>query len=129
MASETDSLTTKEIIEAEEERCRVIAANDWAALDKILGDDFTYTHSVGFTEDKASWMASIADRPRVITRENLVVRPLGDVALLQGRLLMTVTPPDGEKLELDLDVLQVWTKRNGAWQLIANHGVKNTHNA
>jgi ketosteroid isomerase-like protein len=127
MTSETDSQTVKEVLAAEEERCRVITANDWAALDQILTDDYTYTHSSGYTEVKTDWMAGLAKEPRVMTRENLVVRPLGEVALVQGRMILDVTPPNGERYGRDLDVLQVWVKRDGAWKLIANHGVANTH--
>lgn len=125
VTDEDDGATANEVIEAELARCRVIAEEDWDALDRILADDYTYTHSGGTTETKAEWMAGIRDRPRTITRENLAVRVFGDVALLHGRLLMVVTPHDSPQLDVDLDVLQVWHKRDGAWRLVAHHGVKN----
>jgi ketosteroid isomerase-like protein len=125
MASDADSATEAAVIEAEEERCQVIADEDWDALDRILGADYTYTHSNGKLENKADWMAGIRNRPRKIVRENLVVRSFDDIALLSGRLLMTVTPHDAPQLEVDLDVLQVWQWRDGAWRLIAHHGVRN----
>ena len=50
---------TKEVLAAEERRCAAIAAQDWEALDAIVAEEFSYTHSVGKTEDKAAWIAGI----------------------------------------------------------------------
>src|ERR1700761_2092388 len=77
----TDDVTG-EVLAAEERRCAAIAAQDWAALDAILADEFTYTHSTGTTEDKSTWTAGIRERRRAGEHDRregrgAAVRPLG----------------------------------------------------
>jgi hypothetical protein len=117
---------TREVLAAEERRCAAIAAEDWAALDDIVGDDFRYTHSVGMTEDKASWIAGIKKRRRAVEHEGLSVRDYGDVALLSGSSVYRYAEPfrGDSHYGSTLDVLQVWVRRPAGWQIVAQHGVK-----
>jgi hypothetical protein len=121
----TDDVT-REVLAAEERRCAAIAAEDWVALDEIVADDFQYTHSVGRTEDKASWIAGIKTRRRAVEHEGLAVRSFGGVALLSGSSVYRYAEPfrgDSHYGSI-LDVLQVWVRRPGGWQIVAQHGVK-----
>jgi ketosteroid isomerase-like protein len=117
---------TQEVLAAEERRCAAIAAEDWDALREIVADDFRYTHSVGTTEDKESWIAGIRARRRAVEHERLSVRSFGDVALLSGTSVYRYA----ERFRGDshygalLDVLQVWVRRPAGWQIVAQHGVK-----
>ena len=117
---------TPEVLAAEERRCAAIAAEDWDALSEIVADDFRYTHSTGKTEDKTSWIAGIAARRRAVEHENLAVRSLGDVALLSGSSVYRYAEPfrGNSHYGAVLDVLQVWVRRPGGWQIVAQHGVK-----
>lgn len=117
---------TREVLAAEERRCAAIAAEDWDALDKIVADDFLYTHSVGTTEDKQSWIAGIKRRRRAVEHEGLSVRSFGDVALLSGSSVYRYAEPfRGDSFYgAILDVLQVWVRRSEGWQIVAQHGVK-----
>ena len=65
---------TCEVLAAEEQRCAAIAAGDWNALDKIVADDFLYTHSVGKTDDKEAWLVWLKTRRRTVNHERLSVR-------------------------------------------------------
>jgi ketosteroid isomerase-like protein len=117
---------TQEVLAAEERRCAAIAAEDWDALGRIVGDDFRYTHSAGTTEDKASWIAGIKRRRRAIEHEELSVRSFGDVALLSGSSVYRYAEPfqgDSHYGKV-LDVLQVWVRRPEGWQIVAQHGVQ-----
>ncbi|MBO0831383.1 MAG: nuclear transport factor 2 family protein [Actinobacteria bacterium] len=117
---------TDEVLAAEERRCSAIAAEDWSALDEVVADDFRYTHSNGMTEDKPTWIAGIKTRRRAIEHENLSVRSLGDVALLSGSSVNRYAEPfrgDSHYGSI-LDVLQVWVRRPGGWQIVAQHGTK-----
>ena len=127
MTNESDEAIAAEVLKAEEERCRAVEETDWDALAKVLGDDFVYTHSTGKNETKDEWMTGIRSRRRAIVRSNLKVRPFGDIALLSGTSVNRYAEPfDGDSFFGSvLDVLQVWVKRDGAWRLVANHGVKN----
>ena len=103
---------TREVLAAEERRCAAIAAEDWDALDEIVADDFVYTHSVGTSEDKQSWIAGIKTRRRAVEHEGLLVRSFGDVALLSGSSVYRYAEPfrgDSHYGEI-LDVLQVWVR-------------------
>jgi ketosteroid isomerase-like protein len=121
----TDDVT-RQVLAAEDRRCAAIAAEDWAALDEIVADDFLYTHSVGKTEGKESWIAGIKTRRRAIEHDGLSVRAFGDVALLSGSSVYRYAEPfrDDSHYGATLDVLQVWVRRPGGWQIVAQHGVK-----
>ena len=112
---------TREVLAAEERRCAAIAAQDWDALDEIVADDFQYTHSVGTTEDKASWIAGIKTRRRAVEHEGLSVRSFGDVALLSASSVYRYAEPfrGDSHYGATLDVLQVWVRRSGDWQIVA----------
>jgi hypothetical protein len=120
---------TREVLAAEEGRCAAIAAEDWAALGAIVADEFTYTHSTGTTEDKATWVAGISKRRRAVEHGPLSVRAYGDVALLSGSSVYRYAEPfrGDSHYGSSLDVLQVWVRRPaapGGWQIVAQHGVK-----
>jgi len=121
----TESVT-HEVLAAEERRCAAIAAADWDALDAIVADGFRYTHSVGKTEDKPSWIAGIKTRRRAVEHEGLTVRTFGDVALLSGTSVYRYAEPfQGDShYGAILDVLQVWVRGPEGWQIVAQHGVK-----
>jgi ketosteroid isomerase-like protein len=114
---------TREVLAAEERRCAAIAAEDWEALD---AEEFTYTHSVGKTEDKPAWIAGIKKRRRAVEHDRLTVRGYGDVALLSGSSVYRYAEPfrGDSRYGSTLDVLQVWVRRPGGWQIVAQHGVK-----
>jgi hypothetical protein len=120
-----DDVTT-EVLAAEERRCAAIAAQDWAALDAIVAEEFSYTHSVGKTEGKADWIAGIKKRRRAVEHDRLTVRGYGDVALLSGTSVYRYAEPfrGDSHYGSALDVLQVWVRRPGCWQIVAQHGVK-----
>ena len=117
---------TREVLAAEDRRCAAIAAEDWEALDEIVADDFLYTHSVGTTEGKESWIAGIKTRRRAVEHERLSVRSFGDVALLSGSSVYRYAEPfrGDSHYGAILDVLQVWVRRPEGWQIVAQHGVK-----
>jgi hypothetical protein len=121
----TDDVT-QEVLIAEAFRCSAIAAQDWEALDQVVPDDFLYTHSVGKTEGKTSWIARIKSRRRAVEHEGLSVRTFGDVALLSGSSVYRYAEPfhGDSHYGAILDVLQVWVRRPEGWQIVAQHGVK-----
>jgi hypothetical protein len=120
-----DEVTT-EVLAAEARRCAAIAAEDWAALGAIVADEYSYTHSTGKTEDKATWIAGIKQRRRAVEHGRLTVRGYGDVALLSGTSVYRYAEPfrGDSHYGSALDVLQVWVRRAAGWQIVAQHGVK-----
>jgi hypothetical protein len=128
MADEVAGVTdvTGEVLDAEERRCAAIAAEDWAALDAVVAPEFTYTHSTGKTEDKATWIAGISKRRRAVEHGRLAVRAYGDVALLSGSSVYRYAEPfrGDSHYGSTLDVLQVWVRGAAGWRIVAQHGVK-----
>jgi Domain of unknown function (DUF4440) len=126
VATASEQAAIGEVLQAEEARCRAIEQTDWAALDRILGDDFVYTHSTGKHETKDEWVAGVKKLDRAVVRDHLSVQLFGDVALLSGTSVYRYAQPFNGDSHFGslLDVLQVWVKRDGEWRLVANHGVK-----
>jgi allantoicase len=115
-----------QVLAAEKQRCAAIGAEDWAALEEVVAGDFRYTHSAGVTEDKQAWMAGLKGRRRSVEHEHLTVQVLGDVALLAGRSVNRYDEPfrGDSRYGFVLDVLQVWVRRAGRWQILTQHGTK-----
>lgn len=113
-----------EVLRAEEDRCAAIEGGDWAAVAGCLEDDFTFTHANGNSEDKATWLSHASEKKQQFQLQDVLVRPLGEVAVLSGKCLVTIHEARGEARQLDLDIVQVWTKRSGDWRLLIHHGVK-----
>jgi hypothetical protein len=114
------------VLAAEEARCRAIAEEDWDALSAIVGDDFDYTHSNATHQGKEAWIAGLRERRREVIRDDLAVRVLGDIALVSGGTVYRYAEPfiGDSHFGVHLDVLQVFARRDGRWQVIAHHGVK-----
>jgi hypothetical protein len=118
----TDDESAREVIAAEEARCRAIIESDRATLDLILGDDLTNTHSSGSSEDKAANLnRSATPGSNTYSRANLKVRVYGDTAVMTGDMdIHFPDAPDGTPGRLMPSVaLQVWVNRDGRWQLVA----------
>jgi hypothetical protein len=111
-----EAVAIAEVMAAEAERCRAIEESDQAALDLLLGEELINTHSSGSSEDKATHLNRLSTPGSdTYTRANLSVRIYGDVAVMRGDMdvLHSSAPPTL------VTALQLWTKRDGRWQLIA----------
>ena len=124
---QSEQALKEEVLQAEEERCRAMNAFDWDVVEKMLADDFTYTHAYAKTQDKAEWLADVAQKRQFCVRDNLDVRIYGNgsVALMTGGMTRTWISDDGTPGKLVLVTQQTWTKNGGKWQLVAHIGVKN----
>ena len=123
MASEA---TADGVLAAEAERGRAIAEQDWDALAALLLDEYEHIHSTGHVDTRDEWIEDIRSRDVQVWRDKLVVRLVGDVALLHGTEVKrkrgaAATDP---KVGYLLDVLQVWAWRDGRWRLAAAHATK-----
>jgi ketosteroid isomerase-like protein len=121
MTTSSDESIVAEVLAAEEARIAAVHAGDWERLGDFLGEDLTYTHMSGKIETKDENLAAMKAVPRSYKRSDLKVRTFGDLALMNGGFEATMAPlPDGTpERTLVGRVLQVWAKREGAWQMIA----------
>jgi ketosteroid isomerase-like protein len=112
----------REVLQADEERVRALLANDFEALERILGDDLTYVHSNGMLDTKESYIGSLrSGRSRYLTMDisDVSVRVLGDTALINARFNARVKVGDNE-VNPQPRVLIVYAKRDGRWQMLAS---------
>ena len=99
---------------------------DAAALNRLLSDDLTYTHTGGDTQTKREFIASLAKhelRYDSIEFENSTARVYGNTAVTVNRLRIKLTV-DNKNVNLHPCFLHVWVKQNGRWQLVAHQATK-----
>jgi ketosteroid isomerase-like protein len=91
---------------------------DHAALEQILADDFSYTHSKGDMANKSQEIAdTLASQWTSSKTDDMKVRVFGDVAIVTGRQTLEGTSKgyvSGPRRFTD-----VFVKRNGKWQAVA----------
>ena len=94
-------------------------AQDRAAIEANMADDFRQIDGDGDVEDKASFLEGILS-PRLVIHpyavEDFDVRLYGDVALLSGRTRMTGAY-DGKPWSSHYRYVDVYVRRNGRWQV------------
>jgi ketosteroid isomerase-like protein len=99
---------------------------DLSALDDILSDDLTYTHSSGETQSKTEFIASIRSKElqyHSIDFETADVRAYGNVAIVSSHVRVKVTA-NGHDVNVHAFFLHVWVKQRGRWQLVAHQATK-----
>jgi ketosteroid isomerase-like protein len=120
-AAPAASAAEKAVRAADAARIQATVSNDFQALEKLLGDDLTYTHSSGVLEGKAQVLGKLrsgATRYNTIVPSDVRVRVYGDTAVMTGRAAVNVTV-DGKTQDLLLQFTSVYVQRGGAWQFVA----------
>jgi hypothetical protein len=90
-----------------------------AALDRLLADDFVYTHASGKPEPKREFIATAvarADPPRRVLHD-LQVEPHDDIAVTRGTIEFIYTDA---RPNLYLGYVRVHRLRDGAWRAISH---------
>lgn len=106
---------------AEAARIEATVANDFDALERLLGDDLTYTHSNAQVDTKKQFidiLRSGRTRYRSIEPADVTVRVFGSVAILTGRAQVAVLSK-GQPNEFALRFTSAWVQRDGRWQFVA----------
>lgn len=109
-----------ELLSIERRRCDAICAGDLKLLNAMMSDTLTYVHIRGNIEDKAAYLKGLTDLRefKSVERDDLVIRVLGDVAVMTGIQRVVVRRRDtGEVRELKVFATQVWARTGGDWQM------------
>ena len=117
---------TAEVIRAEQSRVDALFANDVAALEKILADDLTYTHSTGALDTKVAYLASLRSsrlRYRSLEHTDPHVRFYGETAVM-NTVAKVVSVADGAEHRATLRVTLVYLWRASRWQMVAWHSTR-----
>ncbi|HEX7087180.1 MAG TPA: nuclear transport factor 2 family protein [Vicinamibacterales bacterium] len=104
---------------AEDRRIKALIDDDFAALEEVLADDLTYTHSNASVDTKASYIETLrkgTTKYAAIERDTPVVRLYGNTAILTGAATMTMR---GQADPVRLRYTLVYVKRDGRWQAVA----------
>lgn len=111
----------EDILAAETARVDALLRADYDALDRLLGEDLTYTHSTAVLDTKAMFLESLrSGRLRYLQfrHEDPKVRVLGDVGLI-NTVVHIVSVNRGQENRNHLRVTIVYAKRDGRWQMVA----------
>lgn len=115
------TITVAEALQAEDARYAAQMANDFAAMERLFGDDLVYIHSSTTEDTKASFIESMRSgtvRYRAMKRGEVTVRTYGCIAIISGRTSFQVTAR-GQDLALELLFHAVWAKRAAGIQFVS----------
>lgn len=115
-------VSSSELIEIEKEIAAAVVASDIEYLDKILVDDFRFTHSTGDIDTKASWMEKLSENNNYTERniETIEVELHGQVALTTGRIHVKTTSSNPRWKEYSISYIRLYEKREGHWRLLSH---------
>ena len=106
---------------AEDARYAAQTGDDFAALDKLLGNDLVYIHSSAVVDDKASYIDSMRSgnvKYRVMRRSDVTVRTFGCVAIMTGLGNFDVTVK-GQDLSVEIRFHSIWAQRDKGLEFIS----------
>jgi ketosteroid isomerase-like protein len=109
-----------DVATAEQALYRAQAAQDFAALDKLLADDVVYIHSTAVAESKQEYFAGIRDGLydyASMESRDVSLRHHGDVAIQTGTMVMVVGERGKPKAPITLLFTHVWKREPQGWRL------------
>jgi ketosteroid isomerase-like protein len=115
------SISAQEASSAEDARYAAQTTGDFAAMDRLFGDDLVYIHSSAVVDDKASYIESMRSgnvKYRVMRRSDVKVRTYGCVAIITGNADFDVTVK-GQDMSVQLRFHSIWAKRPAGAQFIS----------
>jgi len=121
-----DARTEKEIMDCMNSWKQAMIRRDNAIFEKLYGADLFYTHSNGKLETKAEAIDAVINgkiRFESIDIADNSIRSYGKTAMSKCRITMMLNT-DGNKSTVILDVLHVWVKNSGQWQLVGRQAVR-----
>jgi ketosteroid isomerase-like protein len=119
-AAPPDPAAVKEVLAANDALKQAMMKKDTAGVQKYLHDDLTYSHSNGRTQTKDDVVQATkgATTIEAIDFSEVNVRVYGATALIKANCDMR-NSTNGKATTTHLNVLLVWLKGPGGWQLVA----------
>ena len=115
------TITTDEVVAAEDARYAAQTTNDFAAMAKLYGDDLVYIHSSAIVDDKASFIGVMRSgdvKYRAMRRSEVKVRTYGCLGIITGNADFDVTVK-GQELSVQLRFTSSWAKRAAGAQFVS----------
>ena len=113
----------QQVLEAEKARFAAMVKVDEAALNKLLSDDLTYTHTTALLQTKKEFIdmlkeGSVKYVSVTPVESDWKVRILGNAAVVNGAAAVHVVDR-GNDLNFKIRYTSVHTNRSGSWQMMA----------
>ena len=121
LASGQQTPASEPVRAAESQRLRALVTADYTALDRLLADDLTYTHSTAKLDTKATYLEPLVSgrtRYQSLQPSDVQVRVYGTTGVVTG-ILRSVALVAGKESRTDMRFTNVWVRRDGRWQMVA----------
>ncbi|MBI1791297.1 MAG: nuclear transport factor 2 family protein [Acidobacteria bacterium] len=121
-----DSKAEKDVLAAMDAWKQATMKKDGAALQKLLHEDLTYSHSSGKTESKADVLHAVTTGTATVEGidfADTTVRIYGSTALVKGKVTMRSSAA-GKSNSTALSILHVLVKGPQGWQLVARQATR-----
>src|SRR5271157_5729402 len=124
-AQPAPNAAAKEVLAASEAWRQAMLKKDAAALQKFLHEDLTYSHSNARNQTKADVVQATKGNTTIEAMDfsDVTVRVYGTTALIRANVDMR-NATDGKSTTSHLNVLFVWLKGPGGWQLVARQSTQ-----
>ena len=123
LSAQSGKVEQQQILQAEKDRFAAMIKGDRPALERLLADDLTYTHSSALFESKEQFIKSVTsgniDYVSIEPSESdWKVRVNGNTAIVNGVAAVNVIDT-GKDLKIKIRYTTIHTNRGGTWQLQA----------
>jgi ketosteroid isomerase-like protein len=125
-AAQPNPPAAKEVLAASEAWRQAMLKKDEAGLQKYLHEDITYSHSNGRLQNKADVVQATTKGKvtiEAIDFSETTVRVYGATAIIRANVDMR-NNTDGKSTTSHLNVLHVWLKGPGGWQMVARQATQ-----
>jgi ketosteroid isomerase-like protein len=115
----------KEVMAASDALKQALMKKDAAGLQKYLHEDLTYSHSAGMNQTKADVIQATMGKTVIeaLDFSETTVRVYGNTALIKAHVEMRNNNA-GKATTNHLNILFVWIKGPGGWQLVARQATQ-----
>ena len=110
-----------ELVELSHDLARAVSEHDVDALERMLASEFTLQGAAGQL-DREEFLAAAAGPYAIDEFANEEIDPevYGNTAVLVSRYSQ-VARLDGRDLSHRMNVTDIWTRREGRWQIVRRH--------
>jgi hypothetical protein len=116
------TITADEAMKAETARYAAQTSNDFAAMEKLFGNDLTYNHSSAAGDDKAKYIDAMrSGRTKYRTMKpnaDLKTCTYGCIAIITGTAVYEVTA-GGQDRTVPLRFTAIWAKRASGVEFVS----------
>lgn len=117
--SQTPNANEQAVLKAYRDLDRAQFKKDRATMERLMADDYSYTHSNGTVNDKAADIKETMSDDIKWTdtkSDDLKVRTYGNVGVVTGQL--TLSGAAKNYVPGTRRITEIWVKRDGRWQSV-----------